>query len=391
MDRSEGQAGEREALPSRSGILPLFVANQSGWKPLLLLCIIQVRPAHALEQPSLDPCIRPPALAELFAHAEKTKGSPLSEAEMHRIRDKGACIMMTPELQRDMDQRRGYRDVNPENCLADWQRLRVSMTGNGFLPKLILCLPGDDRFRADCEPILLQAGVAFEIRGHDAAMVRAFDAARFRSRPSLSDGDFQAIGRHTTVLYVLSENYAPPQAPAVTLRFLRLGRQLLDAGAIAIWECESSGVAHSAALWKRLADVTTYDSAPDPGRTLDSWNSLFSAYLQYPIQSETDFYSCGLHLLGQPDLIVSCEVMEEAKTSESTPTQQTLELFDGFGLYLLAEVGDRGFTSGHTFRLNAEARRYRVVWEFCTGYDEDEFFFNPYGRWRFRESVTRSS
>jgi hypothetical protein len=50
------------------------------------------------EQPSLIP-VFVPALAELFAHAEKTKSGALTETEMHRIRDKGACIMMTPDMQ----------------------------------------------------------------------------------------------------------------------------------------------------------------------------------------------------------------------------------------------------------------------------------------------------
>ncbi|PZM79346.1 MAG: hypothetical protein DKT66_22995 [Candidatus Melainabacteria bacterium] len=52
---------------------------------------------------------------------------------------------------------------------------------------------------------------------------------------------------------------------------------------------------------------------------------------------EDDFYSCGTHLLGKPDV-----------------TQPDLEW-----------------------------PSFRVIWEECTGYEQDDLFYNPYERWRF--------
>jgi hypothetical protein len=323
-----------------------------------------------------------PSLAQGLADAENAKGSALTEAEAHRLRDEAACIMMSTDEARQMDQSRGYRDVNPENCLADWHRIRGEFAGLGFLPELILCLPGSDHFREQCEPLLQQAEVKHEFRGHDPRMAAAFEASRSNINPSLYPRDFEDIARHSTVLYVLSESYAPGEAAAMSRDFLRLGRQLLDAGGIAI-KCESSGVAHSASYWRELAERAEASASLSSPPTTDLWQALYTAYVQLPIQSETDFYSCGMHLLGHPDMIASCALMDELLTVGQSPAIRAVDLFDGFGAYLLSEIGNEGFISSHTFSLNAESKRYRVIWEPCTGYDEDNFFFNPYGRWRF--------
>src|SRR6185369_17605643 len=94
-----------------------------------------------------------------------------------------------------------------------------------------------------------------------------------------------------------------------------------------------------------------------------------------PIGSETDFYSCGMHLLGAPDLIVA--------QSTIAAVGEAAELFRTFALYLLAECPVGKFVSGHTFSIAKDAPRYRVVWEPCANYPQDSYFFNPFGRWRF--------
>jgi hypothetical protein len=161
-----------------------------------------------------------------------------------------------------------------------------------------------------------------------------------------------------------------------------LGRQLLDAGGIAV-KCESSGIAHSASFWTELTGRVETGGGSGTTPTADFWATLYAAYVQLPIQSATDFYSCGMHLLGQPDMIVSCALMSETLTDGELPEYRAVDLFVGFGAFLSSECGEKGFISGHCFRLEGESTLYRVTWEPCTGYDEDEFLFNPYGRWRF--------
>lgn len=309
-----------------------------------------------------------PTLANMLAHAEKLKGSPLTETEVIRIRDNAPCIMMKASDADKLIETRGFRDVNPENCWADWHRLRVEMTGNGFLPKIILCVPGGKDFPKTCEAILTEAGNEHEWRKREKRMREAFEASEFRVRPSLEKADWELIDQHKTVLYVLSDNYPAAQAPTVSLSMLQLGRQLLEAEGSAI-KCESSGIAHSRARWIELANQA--DGAKD---AQTRWSALFDAFVQFPVQSETDYYTCGMHLLGVPDLIVDTEVLA---------AEDAVELFGVFALYLLAECPPGSFASGHTFSADKKAPRYRVVWEPCTEYEEDEFFFNPFGRWRF--------
>ncbi len=134
-------------------------------------------------------------------------------------------------------------------------------------------------------------------------------------------------------------------------------------------KCESSGIAHGAARWRALTM-----QANDPGDPGGRWAGLFDAFVLYPIQSAHDFYTCGMHLLGKPDLIAA---------SELVPAAGAAELFRVFALYLLADCPDGGFASGHTFSPSETAPGFRVAWEPCTGYAEDDFFFNPFGRWRF--------
>jgi uncharacterized protein YegJ (DUF2314 family) len=68
-----------------------------------------------------------PALVVLLVHAEDKKGTPLTKHEVHAIRDSGACIMMESGAARKMDDSRGYRDIDPENCWHDWQMARRDM------------------------------------------------------------------------------------------------------------------------------------------------------------------------------------------------------------------------------------------------------------------------
>jgi hypothetical protein len=316
-----------------------------------------------------------PPLASMLARAEQIKGSALTETEVLRIRDKAICISMNADDAKKMEESRGFRDVDPENCWADWHRLRAQVTGNGFLPKMVLCVLGGKGYPKEVEAILAEGGVEHEFRGQDPRMRKAFEASACRVRPSLDDEEFARIGRHATVLYVLSTNFPASEGPAVSHSFLRLGRRLLEAGGIAM-KCESSGIAHSRSRWVELAAqaVEGQKVASLRGAGSGFWSALYQAYVRLPIQSEDSFYTCGMHLLGKPDLIVATEL---------TPANKAVELFDVFAMYLLAECPDGGFASGHTFQASKTAPRFRVVWEQCTDYEEDEFFFNPFGRWRF--------
>jgi hypothetical protein len=244
----------------------------------------------------------------------------------------------------------------------------------GYLPKIILCLPGRNDLRARCEPILKAAGIEYEFRPYDDSLLRAFKIGSM-TWPAFTPGDFAAIEAHTTVLFALSENFTAGAAPQVSRKFLALSRRLLEAGGIAI-KCESSGLSHPASRWAMFVDDVDRDD-------FRKWNALFHAYVLQPIgNARTDLYTCGMHALGAADLIVSPAILQLAGNIGS-PTSAAIELFRTFAVYLLGECGPGQFVSGHTFSASPDAPRYRVIWEPCTGYGQDSLFFNPFGRWRF--------
>lgn len=65
-----------------------------------------------------------PALSVILVNAEDKKGSPLEENEVIEIRDNASCMMMERSHAEAMDESRGYKDIDPENCWYDWQMLR---------------------------------------------------------------------------------------------------------------------------------------------------------------------------------------------------------------------------------------------------------------------------
>jgi hypothetical protein len=137
-----------------------------------------------------------PTLAKLLADAEVTKGSRLTESEVVSITDAAYCVRMPTAKAIEIAELRVYHDVEPENCWADWHRLRVSMTGNGRLPRIILCVPGGADLITSARPILEADGIEHEWCGHDENMVRAFEACARGFDPLLDEKDFAKIPGH---------------------------------------------------------------------------------------------------------------------------------------------------------------------------------------------------
>ncbi len=65
-----------------------------------------------------------PSLTSILRRAELRKGSALTEAEVLEIKDNSTAIAVTPEIAREMDEKRGHRDIDPDNCWVEWQALR---------------------------------------------------------------------------------------------------------------------------------------------------------------------------------------------------------------------------------------------------------------------------
>ncbi|WP_420113523.1 hypothetical protein [Pseudactinotalea sp.] len=65
-----------------------------------------------------------PPLVALLRSAEQAAGRTLTEVEVLGIRDAATCIALDPSVAEAMTAARGYQDIDPENCWAEWQQVR---------------------------------------------------------------------------------------------------------------------------------------------------------------------------------------------------------------------------------------------------------------------------
>jgi hypothetical protein len=65
-----------------------------------------------------------PSLAALLLAAETDKGSPLTEEEVFAIRNSATLMMVPAEIVHELDEKRGYKDIDPDNCWKEWCELR---------------------------------------------------------------------------------------------------------------------------------------------------------------------------------------------------------------------------------------------------------------------------
>ena len=72
-----------------------------------------------------------PSLKATLILREKMKGSPLTEAEVLRIRDGAAAVLVSPEKQQELVKERGYEDLDAADCWQQWQLFRVTLDKPG--------------------------------------------------------------------------------------------------------------------------------------------------------------------------------------------------------------------------------------------------------------------
>lgn len=65
-----------------------------------------------------------PSLAATLLNADKTGTNPLTERDAIAIRDRCPCIMLAPATAAAMEERRGYADMNPDNCWQEFLQLK---------------------------------------------------------------------------------------------------------------------------------------------------------------------------------------------------------------------------------------------------------------------------
>ncbi|MFY1689592.1 hypothetical protein [Plantactinospora sp. WMMB782] len=227
----------------------------------------------------------------------------------------------------------------------------------------------------------LVARLAAEIGGPDCTLDAEYSrpepdprmAASFRSSltsPSFTDADRRAVRKHDTVAYLLSPPATRQTAIEVSRRMLALTAALLRAGATAVRN-ESSGLAHGRDRWLDLADRAAAATDEPTLAVL-----LHRAWVKRPITDGVAVYSCGMHLLGAPDV----ELRAGPPTGPAEVDAQ-VGLLDALAHYLLTEPGGRRIRDGETFALAPDAPHWVLGSRDCARYDPDDLYRNPYGYW----------
>ena len=68
-----------------------------------------------------------PSLAAILLSVEKKKGSPLTQREVEAVRDHASVFVSNAAAAQAVDERRGYKDVDPLHCWEQWQELRTQL------------------------------------------------------------------------------------------------------------------------------------------------------------------------------------------------------------------------------------------------------------------------
>ena len=71
-----------------------------------------------------------PSLIATLLAAERNKGSALTEHEVLNIRDNAEVVASLPSDALKVEERRGYRDIDPEACWLQWQEARKELSGH---------------------------------------------------------------------------------------------------------------------------------------------------------------------------------------------------------------------------------------------------------------------
>ena len=242
-------------------------------------------------------------------------------------------------------------------------RLRIDMNDTDIQARFVFCVLHDN-------PVVIQELCSsfseyeyddeYSGQGYDQRMIRAFEVSENTVRPTLTEKDIQSIACHRNVAYVLSPRLNDASTLDEAARALRFVERCFDSGARAV-KCESSGLTHGKGFWKKVT------SKIDDG-------ALYWAWVRRPLDDNGVIYSCGMHLLGYPDIEICGETVINA-----------LELIDGFAMYLIIDQPGERLRTGQTFSLSSGKPSFRVTESDCNRYEDDDFLYNPHGYWRLEK------
>lgn len=299
-----------------------------------------------------------PQLRDALRLAEEHARTRLTEREVLETRDRSPCIAMARDAADAMAAKRGA-DFDPETVWEEYQ-------ATDFLvdPRHVLCVLGNwksfDALETIAERFGFEVDHEFSQLEPDERMTRSFDVSFDRVSISVTPEDREAIAGHTAAVYLLSPQISKSKAGIISMQALKVVEAVFAAGAVAV-KSESAGIAHGKDRWLELAAGAQSEASVG--------QELYFAWVRRPLMSDDIFYTCGMHLLGEPDLQISSEL----------PPMEAVSWLDALALYLVTERPARGVHPGNTFVRTAEDAKRVMRFLPCDEYEGDDFFFNPYG------------
>lgn len=314
-----------------------------------------------------------PELATVLAINESQKGSPLTEMEVQEITASAPCMTMRKSDYENIIRHRKYRDIDPEDAWADWHRMRSWLVG-GYLPAFIFTILCSADTARELKDQIGRNGEEWQVEVNKCGTEQA-ESVTFKLVGAGNEARRQildSIGSDDVAVDLVGAFFGSHQAITSAKEALQMVKRCFSLGAKAVC-CESSYITHTKDDWLELAE--TSESEDD---STARW-ALLEAFVQCPIVREETFITCGLHLLGLPDLIVSQKVAATIDEGGTMVDDNVRRLFYSFAGYLLTECATKPFRSGNTFSMGPDSQRYRIVWEPCSELEEGNILYNPFG------------
>jgi hypothetical protein len=229
----------------------------------------------------------------------------------------------------------------------------------------VICVLGDWRNFDAIKSLVESFGQGFSFdteyskTSPDKRMTRSFDASADRVDPSMTESDLKAIAGHKSVAYVISPPVDREKSLVVAKQTLELIAKLFAAGATAI-KNESPGLAHGKTRWLALierAKAGAGDSATQ---------ALIEATVRRPIGAENLLYSCGAHLLGVRDI----------ETVGVKNERDAVKLMDRL---ITMQLKTDHAAPAPTSIDSENAKPLKVTISNSDHYEDDTFFYNPFG------------
>jgi hypothetical protein len=236
-------------------------------------------------------------------------------------------------------------------------------------PRHVICVLGEWR-NFDAVKSLVESfgqGFTFDTEysktSPDKRMKRAFEASADLVDPSMTEADLKAIAGHKAVAYVISPSVDREKSLLVARQMLELIAKLFALGATAT-KNESPGLAHGKARWLALIERT--QTGAGAGASDDATQALIEATVRRPIDAENLLYSCGAHLLGVRD-VETVGVKNERDAVKLMDRLIAMQLKAGY-----AASAPTSIESDNTKPLSVKLSN-------SEHYEDDSFFYNPFG------------